>query len=652
MSAASQDESINIPLGYGITLSTWFGGLSATLSGSVSATGSATMETGASASAYAGVAYEYTSANDYGWSFPYDASFSVNGPSLNTSDFTTDFSLNLELVATQNFELGWTYFYVEWIGADFNLILTGDADYSGTTATDGADVVSLGSTSSSKSTVSLSVGMEDGNKELKMFRPGETVFVNVSIAGFKPNEETMLFFSFHRSDHASTAGIPIMQTEFVVPDDGAAIVSLEWTIPWDERIFVDNMMVNAPESMLSVRASNAVKRYAFSPSFFVMTDLYSDNNLIIVAPIASPKDKILSLEWNPALLSFYVAANGNIGHGRLVLPENASFDLIQEYLDADGITVLSSTSYRMTPELVPNSGSAVVSVPTVTTPVDKPDNVVRYFLNVHAAGIRNMRGRSKGYLPIDPNPSTTESATVDVTGFMPFTQTSASSELQMGSAAIGKSNSAIEEASAYDLYEQRRALQDSCSSSCNQFSYSVSFSGTLTDVIIIEVPWEMGMSTGAIYLMEDCICINNDDYSYNVAETTDASYNTLGRPIVTPYQGPPVANFEDSYYADLVYKGETLTPNTVKRVDVASPSSNSGSGQKHTDSISTGEIVGITVVAVFALVLLVSAAIFTIKCKKSEASTATTDKANADRTDRTTATAVQVEISTENPLQV
>ena len=84
--------------------------------------------------------------------------------------------------------------------------------------------------------------------------------------------------------------------------------------------------------------------------------------------------------------------------------------LVKEELSAAG-EVVSATSFDLTPDGVPNSGSATVVIPTsaysAIIPVSGATSQ-RYFLFLHATKLSNMKGWSKGYFSVAAPPASQE----------------------------------------------------------------------------------------------------------------------------------------------------------------------------------------------------------------------------------------------------
>ena len=140
------------------------------------------MGVGANANAYIGVEYEYMSSSYYGFEFPSNAEFSYIPPYLSYTSFEMDaLTLAVELTATQDFSIGYYWIDVDWLGADFTVEFSGQAEYQYTGSAQVSDIsVSAGVTGAAMQVSS--------NAAANVIELGQALTATSSVASARPGD--------------------------------------------------------------------------------------------------------------------------------------------------------------------------------------------------------------------------------------------------------------------------------------------------------------------------------------------------------------------------------------------------------------------------------------------------------------------------------
>ncbi len=387
-----------------MSVGTSFGGLVGVLSGSGSATGSATFGTGASASAYLGVGY-HTLSSGTGWTWPAGVSFSVISPYATYTSFKPkSVNINIELVATQDFIVGYTYAGYNYVTADFSVALTGNANYACTLSSSSANPsITLSATSATSSTRRA---LSEGSDVLEL-SPGDVVTLSVQYDNFNIGERTELFVSAHSDDDSSETGSSILQVPFTVNGAGSGSFDVEWVVPWDTRFLQTSSLLHS----LSVHASNQMSVRYFAPQKLQLTA----DPLVHGMVTAPASDEVVAVNttyvvvWDSdGLITFKRSVAGTSGLGALELVPFVNIELYYEDLDASGATVLA-THVRLNTAPEPNDRSAYVTFPSHVLDGISAGCTRRFFVVVASTEVANLMGWSKGYfhlvLPSASNPT-------------------------------------------------------------------------------------------------------------------------------------------------------------------------------------------------------------------------------------------------------
>lgn len=397
-----------LPLGNGLSVSTYFGGLQAVLSGSGSATGAALFGVGASANAYLGVGYHDTKNEGVGWSLPAGVSYSVIPPYAYYDDFALNqINVDVELVATQIFEVAYSYA----LSAEFSVDLTGSANYAYSFASAKTPTMTIAvssaknSTSPSAAVVSKSSnGAAVGVPHLAL-SPGDSVTLSVKYENFNPGERTELFVSVHRDDDISELGVSILQVPFMVNGAGHGSFEVEWEVPWDSKFIGAHKVNGGPSpSRFSVHASNQMSVRFYAEQAIQIT---ADPHVHGMILLPGPEDTIVvnttySVVWRSnGLTTFKRTVAGKSGMGHIEPTAFVNIELRFEDLDANGETALAGY-VRLNAAPEPNDRSAPVVIPSSVLGGVTPDCTRRFFLVVASANNSNLMGWSRGYLNVVP----------------------------------------------------------------------------------------------------------------------------------------------------------------------------------------------------------------------------------------------------------
>jgi hypothetical protein len=220
-----------------VPLSYKFGGINAVISGSGSARGS--LRFGTAQSAYGSQGLVYSS--KLGLSAPTFFSYKSVAPSLSKSTLKVE-SLNvgLEIVATQNFHIG----YSNFISIEFDANIAGSVEYSFGSSSNALVTVRSGDDTS------RALRTASGASYLN-FVPGDVTVIRFEYSDFNPLEETVLFYSIQKSDSHTR---PIMQRNFTSSSTGSGIFEASWTVPWDFTFAGDG----SEDMQIIVKASNSI----------------------------------------------------------------------------------------------------------------------------------------------------------------------------------------------------------------------------------------------------------------------------------------------------------------------------------------------------------------------------------------------------------
>lgn len=409
--AASPNNVFYLPLGAsGMTLSTSFGGLEGVLSGSGSATGTASFNVGASANAYLGIGY-HDLTTGAGWTLPSGVSFSYVPPSAYYSTFQVNrININVELVATQQFSVGYTWLYIKYIAADFTVALTGSANYAYTSSSSVAPSVAVSVVSVSPSdddslkviTSSPDADAADAPLELS---PGDSLALSVEYENFNPGERTELFVSVHRDDDLSETGISVLQVPFTVNGAGRGSVEVRWVVPWDTKFMQRVGQAvrtdgGALLARLSVHASNQMSVRFFAPQALKLT---ADPHMYGMMKLPQP-DEIIAVNttyvvvWNSeGLRTFKRSVAGTSGIGSMQTVPFVNIELLYEDVNpSSGETALAG-HFRLNASPEPNDRSAPVTFPRAALADVTAGCVRRFFVVVSSTVSANLMGWSEGY---------------------------------------------------------------------------------------------------------------------------------------------------------------------------------------------------------------------------------------------------------------
>ena len=364
------------PLGI-VTLKYKSGGLKTVITGSGNGTGSMRFGTAQSTYMSLGLAYnagKVTTENP-------STHKSMNS-SLSKSAFKSEsLTVNLELLATQNFE-------VSYLGITFGFDVNMDGTVQYQYGSSSSAVVTVRSGDDTARALRTQNHTSAGASYLNLF-PGDVTVIRFEYSDFNPLEETVLFYSFQKSNNEMH---PIMLKNFTSSSTGSGIFEASWSVPWD-FVFagegLDNMNI-------IVTASNSILDEFRSESFG--TTLFTDRDGIFSAPRAHesiPVETPYTLRWASALLHYFRPSQWGTGFGEEVQPSMVNFEVIAEKLFPNG-SVQSSTPHRnLTQGPVPNTGEHVVIFPQSL--LDTSD---RLYIIVRAEDNRETAGWSKAYFKL------------------------------------------------------------------------------------------------------------------------------------------------------------------------------------------------------------------------------------------------------------
>eukprot|EP01036_Dinobryon_divergens_P033122 gene33122-42839_t len=597
MSASS--SSVSIPLGFGLSFSTSFGGLTATVSAAASTSGSANMGAGASANAYIGLEYDYEfNSDEQGYfSFPTNAELSYTAPYLSYSDLEINsLDLTLVLAATENFNLGYKWLGFEWIGADFALVLSGTAE------------VSYSSSSSSAATSSMSVTtgeavenpsavkamyFEQQTTDFTVMRPGDNIPITVNINGFHPGENVVLFFSFLREDYSSKVGVPLFKTEFIVPSNGSAAVTTHWQVPWDLRFLQNPSSDSLKACRIAVRGSNKMSNTYYSSDFLILADSMTDSL------VSAPKngDTLVAgtstlINWNYENLKFFKYRPGTGGHGTLVTVQKVSILLVKEsFVGGKSSQKPIVTTYNLTKDgFVNNNGSAKLIIPEEAYQWTNGTVSQRFFIKVQSHRWSNLAGWSLGHFNV-----------------IHMSQSAKLLETHYEKAADSNRYPAVNFDNFRFGHRKKYAVKDepvkrSTSTCTTTVTISAAIDGSLTDVVVCEIPFPVGLSTGEINIYDSgAICV--DDTSFNPVPTT------------APVLSPPTGHSNYYYFASLETSSDDNVPNTISTSDgisnapTAAPvveylSNTSQDGNRSSMNVLLGSVIGAGIILIALVVVI------------------------------------------------
>lgn len=363
-----------------LTFSYKSGGLKSVITGSGSGTGSMRFGTAQSTYSSQGLAYNYTTNEVITKNFTDRKSMN---PSLSKSAFKAEsLTVNLELLATQNFEVG----YSGAISFGFDINMDGSVQYSYGSSSSALVTVRSGDDTARALTTQNHTSADATYLNLL---PGDVTVIRFEYSDFNPLEETLLFYSVQKSNNEVH---PIMQRNFTSSSTGSGIFEAHWSMPWD-FVFagegLDNMNV-------IVTASNSILDEFKSEPFG--TTLFTDQDGIFSAPRAHesiPVETPYTLRWASALLHYFRPSQWGSGFGEEVQPSEVNFEVIAEKLFPNGSVQSSTPHSNLTQGPVPNTGERVVIFPQSL--LDTSD---RLYIIVRAEDNRETAGWSKAYFKL------------------------------------------------------------------------------------------------------------------------------------------------------------------------------------------------------------------------------------------------------------
>jgi hypothetical protein len=408
---ANSNDVFYLPIGYGLSIATNFGGLVGVLSGSGSATGGATFKTGASASAYLGIGYHSLQYSGTGWTLPAGVSYAITYPSATYQGFSVkNININVELVATQEFEIGYIWLGTSYISASFSLALTGTANYAyySSSAVTPTVTFSVGSASTSAAADGGTALLTPDSSHV-LLSPGDSISLTVEYENFNPGERTELFISVHRDDDISETGTSILQVPFTVNGAGKGVVEFDWVVPWNSHLLQtvgkdSRDSVGELASRLSVRASNQMSARFFAKQLLKLAaDPLQHGMITAPAPAETIEaNTTFVVVWdNTGLITFKRSVAGTSGLGSLEMVPFVNIELLYEDLDASGATALAG-HIRLNAAPVPNTRSAPVVFPSSVVESVTDGCRRRFFLVVSSTEVANLMGWSKGYFNLVP----------------------------------------------------------------------------------------------------------------------------------------------------------------------------------------------------------------------------------------------------------
>ena len=286
----------------GITVSTKFGGLTATVSGSGSASGTIEVNTGASFNAGLSFTYGYGGnvffGTDVTMSPPY-ATYKLSGFSVNQATMTVSLIpvINLQITYGDGVFTGESSIlfnpYYQFVYGQSGAVASVFIDHS----------------------ISLFAATDDLDS-LLTYAPGDSIKIIFSYSGF--NKQDLTIVHYFLTD--GMVRYPIMQQNFTTSTMGTGTLVCYWAVPWDIRFFTDYYTIgNSTRDSwaIEVRCSNMfLDQYILSHMDFKIQESRSF--------FSSPVDKELILQnasynltWDKALLNYFHVENTFLGGGSL-----------------------------------------------------------------------------------------------------------------------------------------------------------------------------------------------------------------------------------------------------------------------------------------------------------------------------------------------
>eukprot|EP01036_Dinobryon_divergens_P022703 gene22703-30985_t len=365
------------PIGGGLSLQYKVGGLTALLSGSGQLTGSASFGAGISASATMSVLY-----NGSAVSFPNQAFLSSTPPYYNAK-LSGYFSVRCDLTGTEMFQLS----YAGFVSAAFSVQLTGYVQYT--------QLISFQTTSASVYAPASSTSRRLSDTGMLTFQAGDLVHIIFTYKDFHVNEEIVLFFSLS----TGTDEYPIMRRKFFVNDSAGSLESV-WTVPWNSILcgMLSNSLTTA---RIIVRASNMLTHSTETDSFAL--SMFSSSHSIFTTPSLSavvPTEEPFEVIWRADLLKLFQPDSSSVAqwYGDEKVVESVSLEIVSEKVSVNGI-VFQSQSFLLTNSSVPNTGSAVITIPRAISGKGS-----RFYLKVVSTDTLNIFGWSR-YIFLDKESS-------------------------------------------------------------------------------------------------------------------------------------------------------------------------------------------------------------------------------------------------------
>jgi len=554
---AAATSGVSIPLGFGLSLTSTFGGLSATVSASASTSGSASTGAGANANAYIGLEYDYefNSEEQGDFTFPSNAEFSYTAPYFSYSNFEIDsLDVTVSLAATQNFLISYTWLYIDWLGADFALVLSGAAELSyGDSSSSAVESSVTVSAVLSPSTETSFAHVATQSTSLPVIAPGNTIPLIVNVKGFNPSERVVLFFSFIRDDYASSVGVPIAKTEFIVPATGAAAVTIQWLVPWDTRFLQKPTASYLQASRVAVHGSNKMSNTFYSSDFLVLAD--PSKHCLVTEPTSGDTvvaGSQLTIKWDPKLLSYFKHRPGTGGHGSLKRIRDVILLLVRESFSVSSKSPVVTVFNVTASDHVLNNGSATVTIPETVLEKNLSTSLQRFFIKVKSRKWANLVGWSKGHFSVVPK---SHSAPI-VSKHLVVAEIPHENEGKvLDNFRLGRRRQ----------YAVRSPVVKRATSSCTaSVTITAKIDGTLTDVVVCDIPFSVGLSTGELSIYNSGpICVDS------------TAVNPIPAPAPAPAPTPagnPVSSGGAYYYFFAVESTEDdNTANTVSVPVVSSP---------------------------------------------------------------------------------
>jgi len=225
-----------------------------------------------------------------------------------------------------------------------------------------------------------------------LYAPGDTMKIRFEYSNYEANEDTVVFFELV-NDYTGVK-IPIKMDSFVSSASGAGSVEFTWRVPYDLYFAGSEHQANKNNhAYINLRASNMLSK-SYSTDRFGFT-MFTSTDSIFTSPRTNevvPLDVPFELKWDASLLSFYERKDATQIHGRIVTESLVNLELVGEILSSDGLTVLSTSSYRkLVNGPIANTGSVMVTFPSSSL------QGTRFYLKVMSATYANVAGWSGGY---------------------------------------------------------------------------------------------------------------------------------------------------------------------------------------------------------------------------------------------------------------